>query len=119
MTEGGFLCPVCSGLTEEINEGKTTGIRCTQCEWSVVTTSTSPIDQDTTLYEVHVKKSDHPNEKQIKLISSLGEINFLIARKKIIEGELIFRGKAHQVVSIKNKLNDVNLLFEINPCFKW
>jgi len=119
MMDNEFLCPICGGLTEKINEGRTIGTRCTQCGWSVVSTYTPPIDEDSTLYEVRVKKSNHPDGNQIKTIASLGGINFLQARKQIIEGEFIFRGKARQILSVRERLGNVNLSFEINPVFKW
>jgi len=119
MMEGEFLCPVCGGLTEKIDEGRTTGTRCTRCEWSVVSTYTSPIDEDLTFYEMHIKKLNRPNENQIKTISSLGGGNFLQAKKQITEGNFSVRGKARMILSIKNKLNNANLLFEISPDFKW
>jgi len=120
MIEENFSCPKCGSQTEKINEGRTVGTRCPQCGWSVVTTYTQPIDQDVELYEVGIKKIDHPDKNQIKVISNLSGINFLQARKKIKEGgSVLFNMNARQTSSIKAMLIEAGLSPAINPDFKW
>jgi DNA-directed RNA polymerase subunit RPC12/RpoP len=115
-----FSCPRCGNQTEKINKGRAIGTGCPQCGWSVVTTYTHPIDQDVELYEVGIRRMDHPNENQIKIISNLSGINFLQARKKIKEGgSILFQINARQTFSIKAMLVDTGLSPIINPDFKW
>lgn len=63
------VCDKCGGQTEVFREGRTQGVRCTRCDWSLVTTYTPPIQLDQTKYEVRVEPGDYRDPGQINIQS--------------------------------------------------
>jgi DNA-directed RNA polymerase subunit RPC12/RpoP len=115
-----FYCPECGVPTEVLEEGRTSGMRCPNCGWSVVTTNFLPIEQDATIYEISINFGNYCDQRQIKLISQLTGCNFLQARK-ILQGveATVYKGKAPQVLVIKQELIAANLSVTIKPEFCW
>lgn len=115
-----FLCPECGSITEKFNEGLTTGIKCTECSWSVATTYIPPIEKDHTLYELKIQNGDHKNKNQIKIISKISGVNFLEARNLLKqENPTIFKGNAIEIKKIKSILEKENITTNIQPNFTW
>ena len=113
-------CPECGASTEAIKEGRTVGTRCTNCGWSVVTTHIPQIEQDTTVYAVRVMSVDPHDKQQVMLIAQLTNCNFLHARKLMQKTEpIVFRGRAPQVLAVKQSLIRANLAVAIEPEFRW
>jgi len=115
-----FRCPECGASAKEIKEGRAVGMRCTNCDWSVVTSYFSPIELDTTVYAVRIASGNPHDQQQVKLIAQLAGCNFLQARKLMQEKlSVIFQGKAPQVLAAKKSLIDANFVVAIEPDFKW
>jgi DNA-directed RNA polymerase subunit RPC12/RpoP len=113
-------CPECGAHVEDLEERSTIGLRCPNCGWCVVTTNFLPIEQDVTVYEIFIHPGNRCDERQIKLISQLNGCNFLQAHRMLQEAEAaVYKGKASQVLAIKQKLIDVNLAVTIKPEFCW
>lgn len=113
-------CPECGAPTEEIRAGRTSGTRCTNCGWSVVTTYTPPIEQDATQYAVHITNGDPHDKQQLKLIAQLMNCNFLQARELMQRnGTIVIEGKAPQILAVKKRLIDANFVITVEPSFKW
>jgi hypothetical protein len=115
-----LICPNCGALAESVIEGRSSGMRCTQCDWSVFTTFALPIEKDQIEYEIVLSRLSAFNEEHVKTIANLMNINFLQARKKFTEeAPRVFKGKAKEVVVIKEKLDSIGLVYTIQPEFKW
>ena len=113
-------CPECSAKIESIFEGHLSGTRCTNCNWSVFTTYFKPIEKDLTEYEVFVTPTFNFTNEQIKIVANLLNINFLQAREKLMEKIFkIYKGKAKEILTIKEYLNSVGLHYQIYPEFNW
>lgn len=113
-------CPECGAKTESIFEGHLSGTRCTNCNWSVFTTYFKPIEKDLTEYEVFVTPTFGFTNEQIKIVANLLNINFLQAREKLMEKKFkIYKGKAKEILTIKECLNSVGLHYQIYPEFNW
>jgi len=115
------VCESCGALVEARREGSVQGVFCTRCDWAVVTTWLPEILRDETLYEVKVVAGDYKNEKHIKAIAKLKELNFLAARK-LLQTEssfVVFNGKAAQLVDVRGVLISACMEYVIRPEFLW
>ena len=113
-------CEKCGSPIEVFREGRTQGLRCTRCNWSVVTTYTPPIQLDLTIYEIRISKGDYQDERQVKAIAHLAGVNFLNARKLLLEtNPIVFKGDALHVASVRDALAAVNIEISIEPKFPW
>lgn len=113
-------CPECGAKTESIFKEYLSGARCTNCNWSVFTTYFKPIEKDLTEYEVFVTPTFNFTNEQIKIVANLLNINFLQAREKLMEKIFkIYKGKAKEILTIKEYLNSVGLHYQIYPEFNW
>lgn len=114
------VCEKCGAPIEVFREGRTQGIRCTRCDWSVVTTYTPPIQQDRTIYEVRIRHGDHHNEHHVKAIAHVVGGNFLGARKLLQDSQpVVFSGDAQSVAKVRDTLLAATLEISIQPDFPW
>ena len=103
-----------------IHEGSTQGMMCPSCNWSVVTTRIPEIQLDFTSYEVRISGGDYHNEKHVKALAKIANINFLAARKLLQEEQpLVYAGKASDIVKIREALIVDGLQCAITPDFRW
>ncbi len=115
-----FLCPECGGPTEILRARRTIETRCIQCGWSVVTCYTPPIENDMTEYAVHVLSGNFRDGEHVRLVAKLTGSNFLQARDLLQRKDaIVFRGKALEVLRVKESLTRANLRIFIEPKFDW
>lgn len=115
-----FVCPQCGGVAQGFREGRTDGIRCTQCDWSVATTYTPPIQLDPTIYEVRISHGDYKDARQVKAVAHVVGGNFLNAREILQDSQpIVFNGKAQHVVQVRESLLAAGLMVAIKPEFPW
>ncbi len=115
-----ILCERCATLLEEKKEGRSQGMICPVCGWSVMTTVIPEIERDTKLYDIYISKNDYRDKLKIKALSEISGLNFLRSREIMINGgKIISQEKATNIVCIKNKLMSVNIKFSIFPEFNW
>jgi len=113
-------CEVCGGNLEFRVQGSTEGFFCTQCDWSVVTTSIPPIVSDIKKYQIYLLSADYQNKEQIQAISKVANVNFLQARKMMQKRRpLLFEGKAIDVEKNRTILNEFSIQYEIIPYFPY
>lgn len=120
MEDNVFRCPQCASPTEQIREGRVSGVRCPRCGWSVVTTETDAIDRDVATYEVRIENSDFHDKAQVKIVSHMLGINFLQATRLLQEDKpLVYRGNAREVQRIKSELETNHISLSVTPPFHW
>ena len=113
------VCPWCRCRTESFCENSLMGIRCTNCEWCIVTTYTEPIRADTTLYTLSIDKIDSPDLDQLRTVSKLLGVNYLESRKLLQNGKARLVDRAVEIQEYKLLLNLKNITFNIYPDFAY
>jgi uncharacterized Zn finger protein len=120
MDRSPIACEKCGSQTEVLREGRTQGIRCTQCDWSVVTTYTPPIQLDRTIYEVRIEHADYQDSKQVKAVARVIGGNFLSARELLKNGQsVVFNGDAQHVMQVRDSLLAAGVVIAVQPTFPW
>lgn len=115
-----IACENCGSQTEVFQEGRTQGIRCKQCDWSVVTTYTPPIQLDRTIYEVRIERGDYQDAKQVKAVAHVIGGNFLSARDALKNGQpVVFSGNAQNVMQVRDSLLAAGVVVAVQPKFPW
>lgn len=115
-----FACPKCGAPVEIRREGSTQGLFCTNCDWSVVTTYLPEILNDTSKYVVRVLSGDFKNDQHLRIVAQLAGVNLITSRKMLQGGGFVlFTGLASKVSAVRDTLESVGLVFEIEPPFPW
>ncbi len=112
-------CEKCGTTMVSFKEDRTIGMKCPNCGWGWVTTQFDPIDLDETIYTVKINVIVNPSKKQLKIVSKMLNVNFLIATKLLMEGKASFSGKA---IDVQNKLKELygqDIHYSISPKFKY
>lgn len=112
-------CPWCHCRTESFCEDSVMGIRCTNCEWCIVTTYIEPIRADITLYTLSIDKIDNADLDQLRTVSKLLGVNYLEARKLLQNGDAKLVDQAVEIQKYKMLLNSKNITFNIYPDFQY
>ena len=112
-------CEKCKTTMVSFKEGRTIGMKCPNCGWGWATTQFDPIDLDKTIYTVKFDAIVSPSKEQLKIVSKMLNINFLIAAKLLKEGKASFSGKAINVQSKLKEMNGQDIHYSISPYFKY
>lgn len=114
-------CGTCGTHLEHRIEGSVQGSFCPECHnCCVVTTYIPQIAQDIAQYKIYLLSADYNNKEQIKVISKIGRVNFLQARKMIqATRPLLFEGEAIEVDKARAILQGLPILYEIEPDFPY
>ncbi|MFQ6311623.1 hypothetical protein [Lysobacter capsici] len=119
-TKVSHVCGSCGGPSEARIQGGTKGVYCTQCDWAVVTTYSSEIQRDRTLYEVTISGGDFRDKRQIKAISEIFGVNFLAARALLgTSSGAVLKGRAAEIFDVRHALVVAGIPHEIVPYFKY
>jgi len=113
-------CPQCNTELFYGHNESTLTWTCPQCGWALASTYVSPIKQDTSDYEILLSKNLSPRTNQLRTLSHILGMNF-IQVKKLLESDcsLLFKGKATNVLPIKNQLEQEEIEFQIIPRFNY
>jgi len=114
-------CEECGADTEFRVEGSTQGFFCTQCDWALVTTRIPEIAQDIVKYKLYLLSADPHDKDQIKVLSKIGNINFLQARKMAQEEErpLVLQDEALVIEKARKCFDKASIQYEIEPYFPY
>lgn len=112
-------CDVCDNEMKEFKQGWTVGWKCTICGNNWLTTLMPEIDADINEYEIVLKTGNAASSANIKVVSGIGNCNFLEARKKLLNGEMIRRDNARAIQECALKLDTAKIKFEIEPEFPY
>ena len=72
-------CPVCNHDLIPFTEGSTTGVRCSYCDYSIVTTYIEPIYEDDNTYTVVLEAGNSVDMSTIKVISKITGKNYIFS----------------------------------------
>lgn len=112
-------CEVCGGHLDIYMDGRTQGLICKNCGWSLVTTVIPEINSDNNEYSIRCS-GDFSNSEHVRMVASVVGSNFIEARKFLKQGSfVIFTGKAPEVYDVIKNLQAAGLEFKVDPQFKW
>ncbi|WP_153065853.1 hypothetical protein [Xanthomonas campestris] len=112
-------CEVCGGHLDIYMDGRTQGLVCKNCGWSLVTTVTPEINNDNNEYSIRCS-GDFSNSEHVRMVASTVGVNFIEARKLLKQDSfVIFTGKALEISDVINNLKVAGLDFQVDPRFKW
>ncbi len=112
-------CEKCGSKMVSFKEGRTIGMKCPNCGWGWATTQFDPIDLDETIYTVKFDAIENPLKEQLKVVSKILNVNFLVTAKLLKEGNASFNGRA---IDIQNKLKEMktrDINYSISPDFQY
>ncbi|WP_165670254.1 hypothetical protein [Metapseudomonas otitidis] len=114
-----LACEVCGGRLEAFNEGSAQGLRCVDCEWSLVTTQIPEIRVDEQEYDIHCD-GDFKSGAHIRAVAEVSGLNFLESRKALEGGRfVVLSGQAIDVLRVKETLESAGVRYSIEPDFRW
>ena len=114
-----IACEKCSHIMVKYKTDTCEGMKCPNCGWGWVTTRDDLISLDETLYNIKIDCRIKPSNEQLKVLSSVLNVNYLAINKLLKEGNISFSGKA---IEIKDKLvvlKNSGICFSIFPDFKY
>ena len=115
-----IVCERCGSPMRFFSEGRVQGLRCTQSDWSIVTTHTSSIKLDPTIYEIKISHGNHEDLCQIKAMSKVSRRSILDARKLLkTDHPTAFKGVAAHAIEARDVLLAADLEIEFSPAFPW
>ena len=113
-------CPLCNHELVPIKEGSSIGVRCSHCEYSVVTSYIDPIYEDENTYTLLLEADNTFNKNNIKIISKISGQNYIQLKKLVSSVPVVIaEGKAVDILSIKKILDESNIHYSISPKFPY
>lgn len=112
-------CPKCGNELIIINNGREIKNKCSVCDYEVVTTYNSEMDNDTTKYVISILKDNCVSIDNIKLISKMTGDNFILSKFYLINGYDFEQTYAEQVQERKHLLDENKIKYTILPKFPY
>lgn len=115
-----MVCEKCQSNMKWFSESSVQGWLCTTCGWNVITTNINKIYEDMTEYCVYINSMNEVNLQNIKLISKIAGVNFVVAKQMLVKGRFcVLKAKAPKVKETIEELNKLKIQFEVSPLFKY
>lgn len=115
-----MICEKCKANMNWFSEGSVQGWMCSNCGWNLMTTNIDEIYEDTVEYSIYIKNINEINNEKIKSIARITGVNFIIAKKMLMESHVcILKDKASKVKNVIQELEKSEIQFEIIPKFKY
>lgn len=115
-----MICEKCKTDMNWFSEDSVQGWVCSNCGWNLITTNIDEIYEDITEYSVYIKNMNGVNNEKIKSIARIAGVNFIIARKMLMESHAcISKGKAPKIKDVIRELEKLNIQFEVIPKFRY
>lgn len=113
-------CPMCNHDLTTFTEGSTIGVRCTHCDYSLVTTYTEPIYEDKNIYVIILAPGNTVVKQNIKAISKIINKNFIYAKQCLENSPIeIAKGTALEIIELKKSLDSYGIKYSITPAFPY
>ena len=109
-------CEKCGTQMQYFRDKSTCGWTCPKCGWGLVTTYQDPLDLDECVYTILIPPQD-ASLKAIKCISSMFSVNYIEARKKLLDGSLHASGNARFIRDKALILTGCSVEYRIEPQF--
>jgi len=119
MEENKYICPECGAEMDVVYDKPALNLTCPNCSCKMATTKWEEIDLDDTKYKMFLIKIENPSIDQIKFISKFTGLNFITSKDLLNNGGLVFEGSAIEVLEKKKNLTQENIIFSIDPLFKY
>ena len=114
-----IICEQCGSEMLPHHTGSTGGMLCPECGWGWVTTYSSPIDADKTMYTVSFHKPEKTTAAMVKLYAKLTGANFIQAKKGLEEGNAGFSALAADIQKHIAEIHSVGMEFTITPDYPY
>lgn len=115
-----MICEKCQSKMSWFTEDSVQGWKCLNCGWNLITTKIDMICGDVTEYSIYIKKANEINKEKIKCIARTAGVNFIVARKMLMENHVcILKDKAPKVRNVIKELEKWKIPFEVIPKFKY
>lgn len=113
-------CPKCGSKLISNIEGSSRILKCSNCDYNIVTSYIDEILEDETLYTIIIKENHNLNSNMYKIISKIKKCNYLEAKKLLENNEFILlKGIPRDIDDIVHKLMENNINFDILPEYKY
>ena len=114
-----IICEKCGAEMQPHHKGSTCGMLCPKCGWGWVTTYSSPIDADETMYTISFCKPEKATAAMVKLYAKLTGANFTQAKKALEEGNAAFSALAADIQKYIEKIHATGVQFDITPDYPY
>ena len=114
-------CPNCNHPLTEFIEGSSMGVRCSHCDYEVVTTYVDPIYEDDTIYSIVLEKNNAINKDTVGYLMTITGLNIPNV-SDLIKNRcpyVLFKGKAVDVKKMSIRLEEKGIKYKIIPKFDW
>lgn len=115
-----MICEKCQSNMSWFTEDSVQGWMCLNCGWNLITTKIDMICEDITEYSIYINKVNEINKEKIKCIARTAGVNFIVARKMLMENHVcILKDKAPKVRNVIKELEKRKIPFEVIPKLKY
>ncbi len=113
-------CPMCNHELIAFKNGSSIGVRCSSCDYSVVTSYIEPIFEDKNVYTIILEKGNALSKDSLKTVSGIIGKNYIAAKKCISSApSILFQGYAADVMDVKKILDTSAMKYSISPKFPY
>ena len=117
--ENNNICDKCGAEMRVDRCGCAVTYTCPNCGRTIATTEWEPIDADKTQYAIHLVKGTPVCKETLSLVSQMTGKNFLDSKRAIETNEVIFVGKARDILKQKEYLATQDVAYVIEPDFPY
>lgn len=115
-----MICENCSANMISVKNETVQGWECPKCGWNVLTTNIDAIYKDVVEYCIFTERTEKIDKEQIKVISKISGVNFIEAKKILDKNSYcLFEGKAQEIKSIIEQLDNANIKYTITPNYNY
>ena len=111
-------CPKCGANATVTIEDSTQRIKCTNCDYDVVTTFIPEIEIDETLYTIKITSSNYSLDF-IKSLSKITTLNFISVKKMLDSNSFEFSSNAITIKKLKELCISNSIEYSVYPDFKY
>lgn len=109
-------CPVCNHDLIPFTEGSTTGVRCSHCDYSIVTTYIEPLYEDDNIYTLILEAGNSVDMPTIKVIAKITGKNYIFSKHCLEKvPTIIAKGVASEIIELKRQLDSSEVKYSISP----
>lgn len=112
-------CEKCGSKMFYKIDGHTQGWYCPSCNWSIVTTYFSDMELDETIYKIELLPDANATIDKIRLISKIGNLNFILSKKILNDGGLLVEGPAKNIDKKIKELDLLKVFYKIIPNYPY
>ena len=114
-------CPNCNHPLKKFIEGSAMVVRCSHCDYEVVTTYVDPIYEDDTIYSIVLEKNNAINKDTVGYLMTITGLNIPNV-SDLIKNRcpyVLFKGNAVDVKEMSIRLEEKGIKYKIIPKFDW